>query len=50
MRVALRPAKGRDLRRRLRVSTDAVADVEFRRRRDARDSKPDDEMRRNIAR
>ena len=32
--MALRPAKGRDLRRRLRVSTVAVADVKFRRRRE----------------
>ena len=46
--MALRPAKGRDLRRRLRVSTVAVADVKFRRRRDARDSKPDNEMHHNI--
>lgn len=50
MRVTLRPAKGRDLRRRLRVPTAAVADVEFRRRRDARDSEPDDEMYHNIVR
>lgn len=44
MRVALRPAKGRDLRRRLRVPTAVVADVEFRRRRDARDSRPNGEI------